>query len=306
MVNNEFLLKIIISSSIAIQFAAAVWALALIPITGRRWAWILVSLGLIGMTIRRCFTLYNLFFAADLPHLELPFEIVGLVTSLCMLGGIAFIGPLFLSISRSQEELKKSEKKLWDVTNNIGEGIYVFGKHGKLVFMNPEAERLIGWSIDELNYEGAHNLIHCHKPDGSLLPIEECGMYGVIKTGKRYVSRDEVFFRKDGTTFPISVISAPIFDGTNIIGSVVTFRDITEQKKVENEKEQLFSDLQESFAKVKLLSGLIPICASCKKIRDDKGYWNQIESYIKDRSEAEFSHGICPDCAEKLYGEYLR
>lgn len=59
--------------------------------------------------------------------------------------------------------------------------------------------------------------------------------------------------------------------------------------------------LQTALNKVKLLSGFLPICASCKKIRDDKGYWNQIESYISEHSEAEFSHGICPECAKKLY-----
>ena len=56
--------------------------------------------------------------------------------------------------------------------------------------------------------------------------------------------------------------------------------------------------------RVNLLTGMLPICASCKKIRDDKGYWNQIETYIRDHSEAEFSHGICPDCAKKLYPEF--
>ena len=60
-------------------------------------------------------------------------------------------------------------------------------------------------------------------------------------------------------------------------------------------------DLTEALANVKTLSGLLPICASCKKIRDDQGYWTQIESYIRDHSEAEFSHGVCPDCAERLY-----
>jgi hypothetical protein len=65
----------------------------------------------------------------------------------------------------------------------------------------------------------------------------------------------------------------------------------------------LIRELQEALTMVKLLSGLLPICASCKKIRDDKGYWTQIESYIRDHSEAEFSHGICPDCLKKLYPE---
>jgi hypothetical protein len=62
------------------------------------------------------------------------------------------------------------------------------------------------------------------------------------------------------------------------------------------------NELESALQKVKTLSGLLPICASCKKIRDDKGYWNQIEAYIQDHSEAEFSHGLCPDCAKKIYG----
>ncbi len=60
-------------------------------------------------------------------------------------------------------------------------------------------------------------------------------------------------------------------------------------------------ELKEALGKVKLLSGFLPICSSCKKVRDDKGYWNQIEEYIRDHSEADFTHSFCPDCAEKLY-----
>ena len=67
------------------------------------------------------------------------------------------------------------------------------------------------------------------------------------------------------------------------------------------ERNRLMLELQETLARVKTLSGLLPICASCKNIRDDKGYWNQIEAYVEERSEAEFSHGICPNCAETLY-----
>ena len=66
------------------------------------------------------------------------------------------------------------------------------------------------------------------------------------------------------------------------------------------------AELEDALANVNQLSGLLPICASCKKIRDDKGYWTQIESYIKDHSEAEFSHSICPDCVKKLYGNLSR
>jgi hypothetical protein len=63
--------------------------------------------------------------------------------------------------------------------------------------------------------------------------------------------------------------------------------------------------VQEAMVKIKVLNGLIPICAQCKKIRDDKGYWNQLEQYINEHSEATFSHGVCPECAQKLYGGFF-
>ena len=90
------------------------------------------------------------------------------------------------------------------------------------------------------------------------------------------------------------------------IANRVLQNEIGERKRVENERERLIHELQEALAEVKTLSGLLPICSSCKKIRDDKGYWNQIESYISKYSEAEFSHGICPECAKKLYPEFYK
>lgn len=69
------------------------------------------------------------------------------------------------------------------------------------------------------------------------------------------------------------------------------------------ERKKLILELHEALANVKKLSGMLPICASCKKIRDDKGYWTQVETYIRDHSEAEFTHGICPECTKKLYPE---
>jgi PleD family two-component response regulator len=80
-------------------------------------------------------------------------------------------------------------------------------------------------------------------------------------------------------------------------------RNQMELKSQRDRLTKLVSELQDALAKVKLLSGFIPICASCKKIRDDEGFWTQIEQYIAEHSEAHFSHGICPDCARKLYPE---
>jgi CheY-like chemotaxis protein len=76
-----------------------------------------------------------------------------------------------------------------------------------------------------------------------------------------------------------------------------------ELRTQQEEQTRLIQELQEALSKVKMLSGLLPICASCKKIRDDHGYWHQVESYIRAHSQAEFTHGLCPDCARKLYPE---
>jgi hypothetical protein len=92
------------------------------------------------------------------------------------------------------------------------------------------------------------------------------------------------------------------------VGLLVVRRNIRdnllERERTEAEKSKLIIELQDSLAQVRKLSGFIPICASCKKIRDDKGYWSQVEKYISDHSEALFSHSICPDCIRSLYPEY--
>jgi PAS domain S-box-containing protein len=82
---------------------------------------------------------------------------------------------------------------------------------------------------------------------------------------------------------------------------VGTHSDVTLRREAELENQRLVNELREAFANLRVLRGLIPICASCKKIRDDRGYWNQLESFIRNHSEAEFSHSICPDCARKVY-----
>ena len=84
----------------------------------------------------------------------------------------------------------------------------------------------------------------------------------------------------------------------------VLLRSERKRSKIAREKENLIDELKEAITQVKTLKGLIPICASCKKIRDDKGFWNNVEEYISDKTEAEFSHGICPDCMKSIYGDF--
>jgi PAS domain S-box-containing protein len=108
-----------------------------------------------------------------------------------------------------------------------------------------------------------------------------------------------------GDTFYITSVK-PILDAGGRVSSVVCIsKDITERKRVEMEREELIRSLQAALQDVRTLSGLLPICAHCKKIRDDDGYWTQIESYIRDHSGIDFTHGICPDCAREWFHEAL-
>lgn len=204
------------------------------------------------------------------------------------------------------EALSASEKKLRDITSQLAEGLYVMDLNGKITFMNPEAMNLLGWSMDELNEAGAHFLVHNRKADGTPLPLEECQMHNVIRTGVRFVSTEEVFIRKDGTVFPISVVSSPLFEDGAIVATVNAFRDISKQKELEQDRDQLIFAYRDALERVKTLKGFIPICSSCKKIRNDSGFWSQIEAYISEHSDAEFSHGLCPECAQKLYPEFYK
>lgn len=86
-----------------------------------------------------------------------------------------------------------------------------------------------------------------------------------------------------------------------LFGSVVGYQCTRQRTAMEREK--LIKELQDALASIKTLRGLLPICAHCKRIRDDKGYWNRIEEYIQDHSEADFTHGLCPDCKQELYPE---
>jgi len=91
-------------------------------------------------------------------------------------------------------------------------------------------------------------------------------------------------------------------DGT-LLGAVQTLQDITALKLMEEETHRLNVELNDAMTQIKTLRGLIPICAACKKIRDDKGYWNQLEIYLEDHSEAVFSHGLCPECFQIYFPE---
>jgi hypothetical protein len=95
-----------------------------------------------------------------------------------------------------------------------------------------------------------------------------------------------------------------MLDDPAVRGVVINGRDISERKQAEAGKDQLIEDLQRTLSSAKTLTGVLPICASCKKIKDENGNWQQIEAYIRERSKVEFSHGMCPECARLWFPDH--
>ena len=135
---------------------------------------------------------------------------------------------------------------------------------------------------------------------------DPCLLERVKETGQPVVL-EHTHTNQDGTRRDVEVHGYPIFDQTGKIIQIIEYCvDISERKQAAGEREKLIVDLQKALQDVRTLSGLLPICSSCKKIRDDKGYWNILEQYISEHSDAEFSHGLCPDCAKTLYPDYYK
>ena len=136
---------------------------------------------------------------------------------------------------RFEESLKQLMHKHQLILDAAGEGIVGMDLEGKITFANPFAVKTTGYKIEEIIGQNLHQLLHYKKPDGTPYPYEECPSYETLKNGISKNIRDEVFFRKDGTSFPVRYTSTPIIEEGIIKGAVVTFRDITERKRFEEQ-----------------------------------------------------------------------
>jgi len=202
-----------------------------------------------------------------------------------------------------EETLKQSEDKYRTVADFTHDWEFWIAPDEHIRYMSPSCEKIAGRPVADFEQDAALLRGLLHPDDRAAYDTHRHRVTGQEKS-------EELEFRilrPDGSVRWIAHVCQPVYDDQGRFnGTRGSNRDITLRKIAEQERERLITELQEALAKVKTLSGMLPVCASCKKIRDDKGYWQQIEAYISDHSEAEFSHGICPDCAVKIYGEYYR
>jgi PAS domain S-box-containing protein len=199
-------------------------------------------------------------------------------------------------------ERKGTEEALWE-----SEALFrkLFEQHaavkliidpadGSIIDANAQAVEFYGWTRKQL--------IQMKIQDINILSPEEIKQEMEKARARKCIHFEFRHRRADGSIRDVDVFSSKVeARGKELLHSIV--HDITERKQLEGERVRLISELQQALSEIKKLSGMLPICASCKKIRNDEGYWEQIEWYIKQHSEAEFSHSICPDCAKMLYPE---
>ena len=143
----------------------------------------------------------------------------------------------------AEEKLKKQEQRLRDITNDLGEGLIVVDKTDKVIFMNSKAEQLLGWTAKDLNKFNAHETIHSNKLNSKGILHEHCFIRMCMKQGGIVRSENDEFITKAGKKFPISAIASPYVENGQIIGSVVSFQDITELVLLEEQYKKVNEDL---------------------------------------------------------------
>jgi PAS domain S-box-containing protein len=204
-----------------------------------------------------------------------------------------------VGIIRDITERRRMEDKLRQLSLAVEQSpasIMITDPAGNIEYVNRKFTEVTGYTLAEVLGKNPRIL-----KSGETGPVAYRELWQTITAGKEWHGEFHNKKKNGELYWEIASIS-PIRDlAGHITHFVAVKEDITARKLTEAERDRLIQELQSALANVKSLSGMLPICAGCKKIRDDKGYWNQVEGYIQKHSEATFSHGMCPDCMKKYY-----
>jgi PAS domain S-box-containing protein len=195
---------------------------------------------------------------------------------------------------RAERRLEDSERTARALIDANTETAFLIDRDGNFITMNDvTAQRLNGKKEDFIG----KNCFDFLPPD--LVRSRRIILERVLETKEPVRHEDKRKGRiLDNNAYPILDADG---EGSHV---ALYSMDISERKKAEEERERIISELQTALNEIKTLSGLIPICSRCKKVRDDSGYWDSVETYIERHSKTQFSHSLCPDCARELYGNH--
>jgi PAS domain S-box-containing protein len=206
---------------------------------------------------------------------------------------------IFFRDVSNRKRAEASRAQLAAIVESSDDAIIGASMEGLIATWNAAAERLYGYPSAAAIGRSFGMLFPTERND-KIMPMLER-----VRQGERVNHFETTQRTKEGALVDVSLTISPVqTTDMQIVGISITARDVSARKREEDERERLIKELQAALAEVKTLTGLLPICAQCKNIRDDKGSWNAIETYIRDRSDADFSHSICPDCAHQLYPEF--
>jgi PAS domain S-box-containing protein len=265
---------------VAVAYYAALGVVAAIVLGRAAWRaqrmfiWQTVLL-LTGLLVPWIFSAFYVLSIGPFPGLDLPPI------------GFAITGVLVIAGMRRFQLLDVVPVARHFLVESMTDGVLVLDARDRVVDVNPTARTLMGETAMLIGRR-----------------VEEVpGPVGAALARLREHSVDHVEMSLPGDEGSyIDMHLSPLVDRDgSATGSVLVIHDLSERRRMELEREKLITELQAALGDIKTLRGLLPICSSCKKIRDDKGYWGGLERYIMDHSDAQFSHGICPDCMRRLY-----
>lgn len=199
----------------------------------------------------------------------------------------------------AETALRVSEKKFHDLIAYSAGYICTHDLDGKFLSVNPSSCASLGYSEEELIGQPIEKFVWPDRKNLVAAYLEELKNNDMASG---YIK----FSTKQGKPVIWSFTNRVMRDAGMAPYVIGYAQDVTEKLALEKEKEKLIEELKKTLSEIKVLSGMLPICASCKKIKDDQGYWHQIETYISTHSAAQFTHGLCLDCQHKLYPELFR
>lgn len=204
-------------------------------------------------------------------------------------------------LRKVEEALLNSERKYRRLVESMERDyiIYSHDMEGNFTYLSPSVGKVLGYSQDE--FMGHYT---DYMTDNPINRGAAEYTQGALR-GEKQEPYEAEFWHKAGHRVRLRTTEVPVFgDDGNVLGIEGIVQDITELYRAKAEREDTIKKLEKAFSEIRTLQGILPLCSFCKKIRDDKGYWEQVDVYIHKYSEADISHSICPKCMATYYPEY--